>query len=130
MKLHNPGAEIFVPDNEALPNALARTTHLGIGAHQDDLEIMAFHGIAECYGRTDRWFTGVTCTNGAGSPRAGLYTDFTDEKMRQVRREEQRQAAAVGRLLERGGEGSREPRADRGTHGGPGGGASPRRLYA
>ena len=34
---------------------------------------MAYHGIAECFGRADRWFTGVVVTNGAGSPRAGIY---------------------------------------------------------
>jgi LmbE family N-acetylglucosaminyl deacetylase len=52
--------------------ALARITHLGIGAHQDDLEFMAFHGILACFRmRDDRWFGGVTCTNGAGSSRTG-----------------------------------------------------------
>ena len=96
MKLHNSNADVFVPDGIPPAEALKRTTHLGIGAHQDDLELMAFHGIAECYGRQDRWFTGVTCTNGSGSPRAGIYADFTDAMMMQVRRREQRNAAAVG----------------------------------
>ena len=49
VKLHNPSAEVFVPDQRAAEVALARITHLGIGAHQDDLEFMAFHGIAACY---------------------------------------------------------------------------------
>jgi LmbE family N-acetylglucosaminyl deacetylase len=96
VKLNNATAEIFVPDEMSLPEAVTRTTHLCIGAHQDDLEIMAFHGIAECYGRNDRWFSGVTCTNGAGSPRAGVYAAFTDEMMQQVRKREQRLAAGVG----------------------------------
>lgn len=96
MKLNKSTADLFVPDGTALPDALKRTTHLGIGAHQDDLEIMAFHGIVECYGRQDRWFTGVTCTNGAGSPRAGAYAHYTDAAMQQVRRHEQRAAAVVG----------------------------------
>jgi LmbE family N-acetylglucosaminyl deacetylase len=96
MKLNRPTADLYVPDELPLPGALSRTTHLGIGAHQDDLEIMAFHGILECYGLPDQWFTGVTCTNGAGSPRAGVYAAFTDELMQTVRRREQRQAAAVG----------------------------------
>ena len=97
MKLHMPNADVFIPDGAAAPQALSRTTHLAIGAHQDDLELMAFHGIAECYGRPDRWFSGVTSTNGAGSPRAGVYADFTDEQMQKVRRQAQRNAAAVGR---------------------------------
>ena len=78
------------------PEALARTTHLCVAAHQDDIEIMAYHGIAECFGRKDRWFTGVVVTNGAGSPRTGIYGEYTDEEMQQVRLREQRKAAYVG----------------------------------
>ena len=56
-----------VPNGEAVEAALRRTTHVGIGAHQDDLEIMAYHGIAQCIGDNMRWFGGITCTDGAGS---------------------------------------------------------------
>jgi hypothetical protein len=49
----------------------AARTHLGIGAHQDDLEFMAFHGILALTTVTDRWFGGVTITDGRGSSRAG-----------------------------------------------------------
>jgi LmbE family N-acetylglucosaminyl deacetylase len=96
MRFHNPGADFFVPDDAAPAEALARTTHLCIAAHQDDIEIMAYHGIAECFGRKDRWFTGVVVTNGAGSPRAGIYADYSDKEMQQVRLIEQRKAAYVG----------------------------------
>jgi LmbE family N-acetylglucosaminyl deacetylase len=96
MQFHNPGADFFVPDGAAPEAALARTTHLCIAAHQDDIEIMAYHGIAECFGRKDRWFTGVVVTNGAGSPRAGIYGAYTDEEMQRVRLIEQRKAAYVG----------------------------------
>jgi len=37
MTLTNTTADIFVPDGTPVEAALARTTHLGIGAHQDDL---------------------------------------------------------------------------------------------
>lgn len=97
MKLHFPTADVFIPDGQPLEAALARITHLGIGAHQDDLEFMAFHGIRACHGSGTDWFGGVTCTNGSGSARTGGYAKFTDEKMMAVRREEQRQAAIVGR---------------------------------
>ena len=97
MKFHLPSAEIFVPDGTPYAEAFARVTHLGIGAHQDDLEFMAFHGVRECFHSDMEWFGGVTCTNGSGSARTGAYADFTDEKMMSVRREEQRQAAIVGR---------------------------------
>ena len=96
MQFHNAGADFFVPDETAPEAALARTTHLCISAHQDDIEIMAYHGISECFGRKDRWFTGVVVTNGAGSPRSGIYGQYTDEEMQQVRRIEQRKAAYVG----------------------------------
>ena len=96
MQFHNPGADFFVPDGVAPEAALARTTHLCISAHQDDIEIMAYHGVAECFGRQDKWFTGVVVTNGAGSPRAGIYGDYTDQEMQQVRLVEQRKAAYVG----------------------------------
>ena len=97
MKLPNPTAEIFIPDGQPVPAALKRITHLGIGAHQDDLEFMAFHGILACYHREDQWFGGVTCTNGAGSARIGPYEKFTDAQMMTVRRQEQNTAATVGR---------------------------------
>ena len=97
MKLTKPNADVYVPDNLHLAEAAARTTHLGIGAHQDDLEFMAFHGIEACHGHADRWFGGVTCTNGAGSPRAGVYAAVSDAEMQAIRRGEQRAAAIVGR---------------------------------
>jgi LmbE family N-acetylglucosaminyl deacetylase len=96
MQFHNPTADVFVPDGLAPRAALARTTHLAISAHQDDIEIMAYHGIAECFGRKEKWFTGVVATNGAGSPRSGIYGDSTDEEMQKVRLVEQRKAAYVG----------------------------------
>jgi LmbE family N-acetylglucosaminyl deacetylase len=89
-------ADLSVPDGLPFEAALARTTHLAISAHQDDIEIMAYHGIAECFGRKDKWFTGVVATNGAGSPRSGIYGDYTDEEMQKVRLAEQRKAACVG----------------------------------
>ena len=96
MKLARETAEIFIPDGMAIPEALARTTHMAIGAHQDDLEIMACDGILTCFQRDDRWFCGVVMTDGSGSPRDGVYADYTDEEMQAVRRKEQRKAAVVG----------------------------------
>jgi LmbE family N-acetylglucosaminyl deacetylase len=96
MRLHNSTADLFVPDGSEFPAALARTTHLAIGAHQDDIEIMAYHGIEACFGRPDRWFTGVVATNGAGSSRSGIYGGYTDTEMQKVRLTEQRKAAYIG----------------------------------
>jgi LmbE family N-acetylglucosaminyl deacetylase len=96
VKLHHSTADVYVPDSQPEAAALSRVTHLGIGAHQDDLEFMAFHGILECFGRGDKWFGGVTCTNGSGSSRVGPYAGFTDAQMMAVRRQEQRTAALIG----------------------------------
>jgi LmbE family N-acetylglucosaminyl deacetylase len=97
MKFSHPAADVFVPDSSLTPAAaLARTTHLCVAAHQDDIEIMAYHGIAECFGQADKWFSGVVVTNGAGSPRSGIYGSYTDAQMQEVRRQEQRKAAVVG----------------------------------
>ena len=96
MDLHNSTARIFIPDGKPEDEALGRVSHLGIGAHQDDLEFMAFHGILECFARDDRWFGGVTCTNGAGSSRTGPYASFSDEEMRKIRHQEQDTAALIG----------------------------------
>ncbi len=96
MKFRNPTAQVFVPDGLPPEAALARTTHLAVVAHQDDAEILAVHGILECFRRPDRWFCAVVMTDGRGSPRSGLYQDYTDEEMRAVRIEEQKKAAVVG----------------------------------
>lgn len=89
-------AELFVPDQAKDQDALARTTHLAIGAHQDDLEIMAYHGIVECFQQSDKWFAGVVVTNGSGSARDNVYKDYTDAEMIDVRRKEQKKAAYLG----------------------------------
>src|SRR6187402_105612 len=96
MKLSRDSAQIFVPDQRPLGAALPRTTHLGIGAHADDLEIMAAHGILECFASAERWFTGVVVTDGAGSARDFEYAAYTDEQMKAVRRAEQKKAAYLG----------------------------------
>jgi len=96
MQLKNPDAEVFVPDGSSLTEALARTTHLAVGAHQDDIEFMALHGILSCFGRADLWFSGITITHGGGSPRSGPYEHYSDEEMRGVRAAEQRKAALIG----------------------------------
>lgn len=96
MKFSHPNANLFVPDSLKKTDALARTTHLGVGAHQDDLEFMALHGILECFQREDQWFGGVTCTDGAGSARTGPYADFSNDQMKAVRVREQKTAAVIG----------------------------------
>ena len=86
----------YIPDGTEEKQTLERITHLCIAAYQDDIEFMAYAPIAECFGKTDKWFCGVVVTDGAGSPRNGLYADYTDEQMKAVRIEEQKKAAVLG----------------------------------
>ncbi len=92
----NPDAEIFIPNGAGADEALSQTTHLGIGAHQDDLEILALHGVLQGLKSNNSFFSGITCTDGAGSPRAGKFADVSDAEMKEIRLEEQRQAASKG----------------------------------
>jgi LmbE family N-acetylglucosaminyl deacetylase len=101
MKLSRSDSDVFLPESSAglTPEAaLARTTHLCVIAHQDDIEINAYPAVAECYGRSDRFFTGVVMTNGAGSARSGKYGHVTDAQMQEIRKEEQRAAARLGKF--------------------------------
>jgi LmbE family N-acetylglucosaminyl deacetylase len=92
----HPFSDLFIPDGVVAPEAYARCSHLAIGAHQDDLEFMAFHGINSCYGDDGQWFGGIICTDGGGSARTGKYADHTNDQMKTVRLEEQRKAAEIG----------------------------------
>jgi len=91
-----PGSEVFVPDGTPAATALARTTHLGIGAHADDLEVMAIHGILACHASDDQWFTGAVVTDGIGSPQDAARA-LDPAALRAARRDEQRAAAMLGR---------------------------------
>lgn len=96
MRLKNENAELFIYEEG---RGLADATHLCIAAHQDDIEIMAFAPIAECYGDANKWFVGVTLTDGAGSPRNGIYENYSDDDMKLIRKREQRTAGMVGGYL-------------------------------
>lgn len=93
-----PDAEIFVPDGRAEDEALGRITHLCIGAHPDDAELMAYRGIRAGQGRDGPRFGAVTCTDGAGAARTDDDETIADaDALRRTRRDEQRAAARRGR---------------------------------
>jgi len=97
MKWSQPNAEVFVPDGAECGVALKRTRTMIVAAHQDDAEFMGFPLIRDAYAQGGSALGVVIVTNGAGSPRAGVYEKFTDEQMQAVRREEQRTAARLGK---------------------------------
>ena len=97
MKNLKPTADIFIPDGKAEDEALARVSHLGIGAHPDDLELLAGHAVLECVQKPGFSFAGVICTDGADSPRSGPYAKRSADEMKGIRRREQLQAAEAGK---------------------------------
>jgi len=96
MNFHKSSAEIIIPDGAGQNSALVDITHMGIGAHPDDIEIIAIEGILSCFRSTKRNFCGVTMTSGGGSPRGGPYENVTDTQMRSIRKNEQKKAAIIG----------------------------------
>jgi LmbE family N-acetylglucosaminyl deacetylase len=88
--------DLLIPDGTPVRPALARTTDLGVGAHPDDLELLMLVPIGVCRGSSDRWFAGVTVTDGSGSARAGRFAELSDAAMIAVRRREQREAGSLG----------------------------------
>lgn len=91
-----PYSGVYVPDGIPFEQALKRTTHLAIGAHQDDLEIMAIDGILHCFESEGDWFSGVVMTDGGSSPRSGIYASMSDDEMMRTRYAEQKKAAVIG----------------------------------
>ncbi|HEY8419478.1 MAG TPA: PIG-L family deacetylase [Clostridia bacterium] len=85
-----------------LPNKRqpAPITQLAIAAHQDDVELVGYSGILECYNNPREAFAAVVTADGAGSARSGIYKDFSDEQMKKIRANEQKQAAEVGQYQE------------------------------
>ena len=96
MKIGNNNIDIFTPDNVSEKQAIKRTTHMGIAAHQDDLEVMAYDGILKCFNNRRKWFFGVVITDGSGSPRNGPYKNYSNNEMKLIRKHEQKKAAYIG----------------------------------
>jgi LmbE family N-acetylglucosaminyl deacetylase len=95
--LNQPNALLYIPSGEDPAAALGRVTHMAIGAHPDDIEIMAVDGILRCYDDPAEAFCGVVVTDGAGSPRSGSYAGTSSAEMVALRVEEQKEAARLGR---------------------------------
>jgi LmbE family N-acetylglucosaminyl deacetylase len=96
MIFNSKEASVYIPDGQNQKKAIERTTHLAIAAHQDDVEIMAYHGIAECFQNSKKYFSAVIVTNGSGSARDNVYKEYTDDEMVHVRKKEQKKAAVIG----------------------------------
>lgn len=87
----------FIPGGKSLDAALKRATHLGVGAHPDDLEIMAFHGILAGIQNRKNKFFGIIVTDGAGSLREDPHKKMSETRFAEIRRHEQVRAARIGK---------------------------------
>ena len=97
MKFHLDTAEIYVPDDHACGKGAFPYHASCVFPHTRMILRSWLHSRSwNVSSRRDKWFTGVVVTDGRGSPRDGLYKDYTDEEMRLVRFKEQRKAAFVG----------------------------------
>ncbi|MCA9793992.1 MAG: PIG-L family deacetylase, partial [Candidatus Eremiobacteraeota bacterium] len=92
----NSQAILYAPAGGDPWKALSGTTHLGVGAHPDDLEFMGWHPILECFDDPTKSFSGVIVSDGRSAPRAGRYAGHDDQAMVEVRRKEQQHAAVTG----------------------------------
>ncbi len=97
LALAAPCPDAFAPGGEDFDEALARVTHLSIGAHHDDLEFMSLAPIEHCRKNAGAFFGGVVCTDGRGSARAGAMAGTTEDDLAAGRIAEQREAARLGR---------------------------------
>lgn len=95
-----PESQIYFDEGQFkdLQESLQKSTHLGVGAHPDDLEVMAHHGIIECLNSETKHFFGVTCTTGSGSHKSGPFADMSDEEFVGQRVSEQMKSAKLGKM--------------------------------
>lgn len=85
--------EIYYPKN----GKQGKVKYLAISAHQDDIEIMAYHGILKGYRSKKYSFAAIVTADGSGSSRTNEYKDYTDEMMKEVRIKEQKEASEIGK---------------------------------
>lgn len=89
--------KLFIPGAKSPESVLKRVTHIGIAAHQDDLEIMALDGILKGYRGGRHSFFGVVVTDGAGSTRNAAQAKLSGAAFSEARDREQVRAARIGR---------------------------------
>lgn len=96
MTFERHDAEMYIPDKVSQETAMARSDIMAICAHPDDIEVIAVPGILKAYGHGGLRFFGVVATNGVGSMRSVDYADRSYLEMRELRIEEQKEAARLG----------------------------------
>ena len=72
------------------------TNLLAIGAHHDDIEVMAMDGILKAYGSKKYSFYACVLSDGAHFSKMGKYSDISDKEMIETRNQEQIRASQIG----------------------------------
>ena len=88
--------KFFIPGGFEPGEVLPRITDICFAAHHDDVEIMCYGPISDCFKNDMRRFAAVILSDGGGSPRSGAYAGYTDDDMKAVRVKEQKTAAIMG----------------------------------
>ncbi len=99
MDMQDISSRKFIPVDMSLSDATesARSGSMGIGAHPDDLEILAIRGIGISLNSEQRRFTGVAVTDGSGGTRKEHCKALTEDEIAKKRLEEQNLAAMLGK---------------------------------
>lgn len=90
-------AIITTAGNRPIAEALGQCTHMTIGTHPDDIELLGYHGITQCFNHDQQHFMGMVITSGAGSVRQGPYANTSNQSLIEIRSHEQKAAAQIGR---------------------------------
>ncbi len=83
-------------DREHLKSAFKKITHLAIGAHCDDIELIGFDGIVKHFNSKNNNFFGVVVGNNRGRPIHPKYKDYSPSRIQKIREDEQIKAAKIG----------------------------------
>lgn len=96
-KFKRKGAQLYIPDGATPETAFERTTHVGVGAHPDDIEIGGYPAVLECFKDPVKWLFGtLIVTEGGGSP-GKRDVDYSYEDTKSIRMREQKEAADIGK---------------------------------
>jgi LmbE family N-acetylglucosaminyl deacetylase len=90
-------AQIWLPKKRALDKLPQKITHMAIGAHCDDLEIIGLDGIVKHFKKRGNNFFGVIVSNSQGGPIHPKFKHYSPSKIEKIREEEQIKAAQIGK---------------------------------
>ncbi len=95
-KLKGRNIQIWTPNRKSFEELRKKTTHLGVCAHSDDLEVIAFDGIVKHFKDKRSNFFGIVVSDNQGKPIHPKYKSFSLSKVQKIREEEQIKAARLG----------------------------------